>query len=59
MKSYEKRYGKKKKKGKERLEDKVEVMSQKTEQTFLKMENLKEYFEKWEDQPKRSNIRLK
>lgn len=46
MKSYEKRYGKKKKKGKERLEDKVEVMSQKTEQTFLKMENLKEYFEK-------------
>lgn len=40
----------------ERLEDKFEVMSQNIEQTFLKMENWKEHFEKSEDQPKRSNI---
>lgn len=34
-------------------------MSQKIEQTFLKMENWKEHFEKLEDRSKRSNIQLK
>lgn len=42
----------------EKLEDKVEVMSQKTEQTFFKMENWKEHFEKLENQSKRPNIQL-
>lgn len=40
----------------EKLEDKCEVMYQKIEETFLKMENWKEHVEKLEDQPKRSNI---
>lgn len=43
----------------ERLEDTFEVRSRKIEQTFLKMENWKERFEKLEDQPERSNIWLK
>ena len=34
-------------------------MFQKIGQTFLKMENWKEHFEKLEDQSKRSNIQLK